>query len=61
MVPRKKTYISTVHMKRRLNLAIKYVNMPLTYWKKILWFDESKFNLRGSDGAHKVWKMKDEA
>ena len=43
-------------MKRRLEFAKKFKNMPLSFWKKILWSDESKFNLKSSDGAQKVWR-----
>ena len=32
-------------MKRRLDFAKKYRNMDINFWKKILWSDESKFNL----------------
>ena len=35
--------------------------MPISYWKKILWSDESKYNLVSSDGVQKVWQKKEEA
>ena len=35
--------------------------MPLSFWKKILWSDESKFNLKSSDGAQKVLRKTGEA
>ena len=35
--------------------------MPLSFWKKILWSDESKFNLKSSDGAQKVLRKAGEA
>ena len=35
--------------------------MPLLFWKKILWTDESKLNLVKSDGAQKVWRKEGEA
>ena len=35
--------------------------MPIPYWKKILWSDESKYNLVSSDGVQKVWRKKEEA
>ena len=28
----------------------------MTYWKKILWTDETKINLFGSDGIQKIWR-----
>ena len=30
-------------MKKRLAFAKKYVNMPISFWKKIVQSDESKF------------------
>ena len=48
-------------MKRRLEFAKKFKNMPLSFWKKILWSDESKFNLKSSDGAQKVRRKAGEA
>ena len=53
---RNKPYLSKKHTKRRLEFAKKFKNMPLGFWKKILWSDESKFNLKLSDGAQKVWR-----
>ncbi|EFN73816.1 hypothetical protein EAG_06458, partial [Camponotus floridanus] len=29
----------------RFEFAKKYANMSLDFWKKVLWFDESKFEL----------------
>lgn len=60
-VVRKKPYLTKRHMQRRLDFAKKYVNMPLTYWKRVLWSDESKFNLVCSDGKQKVWRKPGEA
>ena len=60
-VPRKKPFLSKIHQKRRLAFAKKYVNMPVSFWRKVLWTDESKFNLVKSDGAQKVWRKKGEA
>ena len=33
-----------------------YRNEPMTFWNKVLWTDESKFNLFGSDGKVMVWR-----
>ena len=32
------------------------VEKPYDYWKHVLWSDESKFNLFGSDGKLMVWR-----
>ena len=29
---------------------------PVEFWKNVVWSDESKFNLFGSDGKVMVWK-----
>ena len=60
-VPRKKSFLLKTHQERRLAFAKKYVKMPLSFWKKILGADESKFNLVNSDGARKVWRKEGEA
>ncbi|CAF1578421.1 unnamed protein product [Rotaria magnacalcarata] len=33
---------------------------PFGYWKDVLWFDESKFNLFGSDGKIMMWRSTNE-
>ena len=33
---------------------------PLDFWDTIVWFDESEFNLFGSDGRTMVWRSRDE-
>ena len=42
---RRKPQINKVHKRKRLTFAKKYVNKPLSFWKKIMWSDESKFEL----------------
>jgi hypothetical protein len=32
-----------------------YVNKPIDFWKTVLFTDESKFNIYGSDGPQYVW------
>lgn len=60
-VVRKKPFSSKEHVERRLEFAKKYENMPFSFWKKVLWSDESKFNLVSSDGIRKVWRKAGEA
>ena len=57
-VVRKKPFLTAKQIKRRLEFAMKYEKMPISYWKKILWSDESKYNLFSSDGVQKVWRKK---
>lgn len=54
--PRDKPFISDQNRRKRLAYAKKYVNMPLSFWKRVLWTDESKFNVRASDGRVRVWR-----
>ncbi|CAK9796254.1 Transposable element Tc1 transposase [Anthophora quadrimaculata] len=53
---RKKPYITKVNRQRRLEFAKKYINKPLEFWKTVIFSDESKFNLWGSDGKRLVWR-----
>lgn len=59
--PRKKPYVTRTHRQKRLEFALKYKDMPMSFWKKVLFSDESKFNLVASDGAQKVWRKQGEA
>ena len=44
-----------------MNFAKKYYLMPVSFLKKSLWSDESKFNFKKSDGAQRVWQKRSEA
>lgn len=50
----KKPMISSRNRKARLNFAKKYLHWTAAEWKKVLFSDESKFNLFGSDGMQWV-------
>ncbi|XP_037912037.1 uncharacterized protein LOC119652164 [Hermetia illucens] len=49
-------YISSVNKKKRLKFAEKYFLKDGSFWKTVIFCDESKFNLFGSDGKVKVWR-----
>ena len=53
---RKKPYINKVNRGKRLEYAKTYREKPLGYWNNVLWTDESKFILFGSDGKVMVWR-----
>lgn len=50
------SFISKINKQKRLNFAKKYVNKAEDFWKRVIFLDESKFNIFGSDGCHKIWK-----
>ena len=56
-VARKKPYVNKVNRVKRIAFAKTYREKPPRFWDNILWSDESKFNLFGSDGKVMVWRM----
>lgn len=54
--PRKKPFISSINQQKRLNFALTYKDKDFNFWKKVLFVDESKFNIFRSDGRCKVWR-----
>lgn len=60
-VARCKPHISKVHKKKRLAFAKKYVNKPLSFWKRVIWSDESKFELLNKKKRARVWRKPNEA
>ncbi len=52
----KKPFLSKSHKKSRLEWAYKYVNYSEEQWNRVLWSDESRFKLFGSDGRCYVWR-----
>lgn len=55
-VARNKPFISAVNKKKRLAFAEKYVSKPVEFWERVLFTDETKINLFGSDGKQIVWR-----
>ena len=55
-VARKKPYVSKVNRGKRLRYVKSWQEKPLECWKNVLWSDETKFNLFGSDGKVMVWR-----
>ncbi|GBN10390.1 Transposable element Tc1 transposase [Araneus ventricosus] len=55
-VPRRKPYISKANLKARLAFAKMYVKQPTEFWENVIFVDESKYNIFGSDGKQKVWR-----
>jgi transposase len=55
-VARKKPLVNKVNRVKRIAYAKTMMKMPFVYWEKVLWSDESKFNLFRSDGKSMVWR-----
>ncbi|CAF2963140.1 unnamed protein product [Rotaria sp. Silwood2] len=53
---RKKPYVNKVNRAKRLAYVKMYRDKDMDFWKHVLWSDESKFNLFGSDGKVMVWR-----
>lgn len=53
---RKKPFISQVNKKKRMDYAKKHLNKGEEFWNQIIFSDESKFNIHGSDSRQKVWR-----
>ncbi|KAG1191131.1 hypothetical protein G6F70_009343 [Rhizopus microsporus] len=52
----KKPLLTSKHRKERLMWAKEHVNWTLDDWKRVVWSDETKINLFGSDGKSYAWK-----
>jgi transposase len=55
--PKKEPYLKPEHIKLRQQFAKAHVDKPIEFWEKVIWSDESKFNLFGSDGRMYVWRQ----
>ena len=55
-VARKKPYISRKNRKHRLKWAREHASWTSEDWRKVIWSDETKFNMFGSDGVVRVWR-----
>lgn len=55
-VARKKPFISEANRAKRVQYANSFKDKPLEFWRKVLFTDESKFNVFGSDGRQIVWR-----
>lgn len=54
--PRIKPLISEKNRRKRLEFARKYVNYGTEFWSKVIFSDETKFNIFGPDCGNKVWR-----
>jgi len=54
-----KPMISKINRRKRLSFAKQYLSMDISFWKKVLWSDESKFEIMSSRRI-RCWKVKGE-
>ena len=52
----KKTYVNKINRGKRLEYARIHRDKPFGYWNDVIWLDESRFNLFGSNGKVMVWR-----
>jgi hypothetical protein len=53
-IPRKKPFLNVTQRRKRLEWAKAHVNWTQQQWNRVLWSDESKISLFGSDGVRYV-------
>ena len=59
-IARKKPFVRSQNRKKRIDFCKKYGSKNIDFWKKVLWSDETKVNLFGSDGKNYVRRPKNQ-
>ncbi|GFV22467.1 transposable element Tcb1 transposase [Trichonephila clavipes] len=54
--PIRKPLIKYVNRQKRVIFAKEHRSKPISFWNTVIFSDESKFNLYGSDGRFKIWR-----
>ncbi len=55
--PRRKPLLKMMHRKARKQFVEDKQTKDMDYWNHVLWSDETKINLFGSDGVKRVWRQ----
>ena len=58
---RKKPLLQNRHKKARLRFATAHGDKDRTFWRNVLWSDETKIELCVHNDHHYVWRKKGEA
>ncbi|GFX00952.1 transposable element Tc1 transposase [Trichonephila clavipes] len=53
---RRKPFVSKVNRKKRIDSAKENEKQDSKFWNHVIFSDESKFNIHGSDEHQKVWR-----
>ena len=56
----KKSFITERNRKKRVTRTKKYKNTGNSFWERVIWSDESKFNLIVTDGIVRKWRWLNE-
>lgn len=54
-------FVTPKNQKKRLEFVRDHIATDAKFWDSILWSDESKFNIFGSDGRTRVFRTTGEA
>lgn len=54
-IKKKKPFLSNRHRQNRLNFAKRYQNWTIDDWRRVVFSDETKVNVWGSDGCKYYW------
>ncbi len=57
LLSRRKPLLKILHKKARKQFAEDKQTKDMDYWNHVLWSDETKINLFGSDGVKHVWRQ----
>lgn len=57
-IARRKYFVSKINKQKRLDFAKTNLNKPQEFWDRMIYTDESKFNIFQSDGRSYVWRKK---
>lgn len=60
-VARKKPLISEINRNKRLSFVNEHKNKGFDFWKSVIFSDETKYNIFGSDGRRMVWRKPNES